>query len=167
MIWAIVGLLMIVLLVMRIAGMLGNGRTQAVPAIPDPAPGFKSAEQVQATSEVMPSEWCEYQGRTPPLRLKIRGQSEENYTRITRQQLATLGPGGINYLSEDQRSAFVSRIAAQAYVADWEGAFYPNGNPIPFSVDNLMAVIEGDQLLTAFVMENAHRLSPAWTSMPG
>lgn len=132
MIWAIVGVLSIVLLLLRIGGMLGGGRPLTAAAMSDPAPGVRSAEEVRAISETMPSEWLTYVGMTPPLRLKIRGQSEDNYTRITRQLIAPFGPGGMNHLSPAQLEAFTTRVVVEAYVSDWEGAEYPNEARCPF-----------------------------------
>jgi hypothetical protein len=173
-----IGLLLIGLLVLLIARAVSATRMTTPPlrVVPsrsdgwvDYAPGNKTAEEVQAVSDAMPSEWCVYEGMTPPLRLKIRGQSRENYVRITRQHIGGHGPDSYALLTEAQRNDLNLRITADAYVTDWEGATYPNGNPLPFSLDNLMALIEKDTLLLAFIRDNAHRLSPPWPSpeVPG
>ena len=161
---------MIVVLTLTIVRMVGGTKTTftVIPGTPadgiDFAPGERSPEEVQAVSDAMPSEWCSYEGLTPPLRLKIRGQSQENYTRITRQHLDAVGRDAFEFLPDAQKGAFLQRISLVAYVVDWEGACYPNGAPLAFSLDNLAALVAKDELLRAFVMENAHRLSPPWPS---
>lgn len=168
----VISLLLIVLLGLWIIQALVGTKTkytivQEGAANPyDPAPGVRSAEEIKAISDAMPSEWCAYQGMTPPLRLKIRGQSLENYTRITRQYLDDVGRDIFINLPAQQQAAVNLRIIVDAYVTDWEGALYPNGNPLPFSLDNVMALLGKDEFLLPFIQDNAHRLSPPWPAQP-
>jgi hypothetical protein len=164
----IIGLLVIVVLIFRIIQMAGGTRAvytvvhHQQPADIDEASGYRSPEEIKAISDAMPSEWCLYEGMTPPLMIKIRGQSEENYTRIVRQNMGAIGRENFKFLSEAQKDELHKRSCIEAYVINWEGALYPNGHPLPFSVGNLMGLIERDPLIFPFIIDNAHRLSPPW-----
>ena len=54
---------------------------------------------------------------------------------------------------------FLPDINAQAYVLDWEGAQYPNGNPLPFSPDRLAILMRKDEILRVFVTDEAWKLA--------
>ena len=164
----VIGVLLIIVLSLAIIRALVGTTTRytVIPNQPesvfDPAPGVRTAAEIGAISDTMSSEWCVYEGVTPPLRLKIRGQSLENYARITRLHLDEFGRDSYAALPPQQQAQILSRISADAYVVDWEGALYPNGNPLPFTQQNLMAMIEKDSFLWPFIQEHAHRLSPPW-----
>ena len=59
-------------------------------------------------------------------------------------------------------AALNPRLIATAYVIDWEGAIYPNGSPMPFTISNIATRLEQDPYLLTFVTDEAHRLSPDW-----
>jgi hypothetical protein len=65
-------------------------------------------------------------------------------------------------LSQQQKEEFLLPVVADAYVSNWEGAQYPNGNAMPFSPANLAIMMAKDHHLGAFVQSEAERISPRW-----
>jgi hypothetical protein len=108
------------------------------------------------------TEWVTYNGRTPSLRLRVRGNSYEGFRRVVRKHIDRVGQDYFEQLSAAERMQFLLQAIAEAYVIEWEGAEYPNGGPMPFSPANLALFMAGDQHLTAFVNQEADRLSPPW-----
>jgi hypothetical protein len=109
-------------------------------------------------------EWLEYPGRTPPLRLHIRGQSYENYRLFARKYLDQLG-SGYALLTPQERHMLSCKTIADAYIADWAGVIYPNGAPIPYSPGEAGLMLAQDEHLFLFVTQNANRLSPEWPAV--
>jgi hypothetical protein len=178
MIFAVVGVLLAVLLLLRIIQILGGTKTKityeweahrepgspVVGASYRPLPAI-TASEAKRRVESMPAEWVTYAGATPPLKLLVRGQSYENYRRLTREAIDEIGQHNFSLLSQAQREGVSYGVIAKAYVVDWEGAVYPNGGVMPFSISNVTARLAGDQHLVGFVTDEAHRLSPPWPNL--
>jgi hypothetical protein len=122
----------------------------------------QSAEETAKQLASQPTEWVTYNGMTPPLRLNIRGQSYESYRRVARVHIDVVGQKNMERFSEAQIAGINNLIVADAYVTDWEGAKYPNGNPMPFSPQDLAVLLSKDEHLLAFVSREAKRISPPW-----
>ena len=103
-----------------------------------------------------------YNGATPPLRLHVRGQTYEGFRRVIRKYIDRIGQDHFDQLSQQQKEEFLLPVVAEAYVSDWEGAQYPNGNAMPFSPANLAIMMAKDPHLGAFVESEAERISPPW-----
>lgn len=172
MISVIIGLLLIVVLVLVIVRMVGGTKTTityqvegqqgSLPPLPD-----KSPEEIKADFAAMSSEWVEYAGATPPLKLRIRGLTHENLRRVSRKLIDELGgQRAIDQLPVDQATQLLfgmnSKLVAEAYVLEWDGALYPNGAPMPYSAANMATRLDADPYLMTFVTDHAHRLSPDW-----
>jgi len=111
----------------------------------------------------MPIEWVTYLGATPPLKLKIRGTTEMMYRQASRKFINLLGQENFERLSNQEKLAAIHAINADIYVLDWEGAFYPNGSPMPFSPSALALLLDKDEHLNVFLSDQVARISPAWT----
>ena len=164
-------------LVLRISGMIGGYRatvtlgTTGTPETPppfdpnrfntSPLPQRTQTELEQIVSS-MQTEWVTYAGATPPLRLRVRGQSYEGFRRVIRKYIDLKGQDHFDRLSQEQKMEFLLPVIADAYVSDWEGAQYPNGNAMPFSPANLAIMMAKDPHLGAFVKSEAERISPPW-----
>jgi hypothetical protein len=168
MIYAIAGVLLIILLVIRIAQATSGTKTvltyeaRSGGSSPRPLPELqpKSASEVDSILD-LPTEWVTYAGATPPLRLNMRGQSLDGYRYTLRKFAAEMGIDVSDLPPEAMEN--VARITtAMAYVVDWEGATYANGAPLAYSARAMAAKLEADPELSIFVSENAQRLSPPW-----
>ena len=168
MIFGILGVLLIVVLILPIIQMVrgtqslitvvhSDDRQIAPPRLPD-----RTTEEVEALIESMPSKWVFYEGMTPPLKLKVRYQTYENFRRFSRKYIDGIGQHNFERLSQEQQQDLLLHIAADAYVCDWEGAHYPNGNPLPYTPANLFSLMTSDPLLINFITEQSHKLGPPW-----
>jgi hypothetical protein len=177
-IYGAVGVLFAVYLLLRISRMLGATKT-TVEFVPAPQPQAptetfhddrfntaplpeRSASELAEQANALKSEWVTYNGFTPPLKLLIKGQSYESYRRVARSQIKLLGQQNVERLSSEQMADFNRSIVARAYVGDWEGAQYPNGNAMPFSPENLRLLMAKDPYLESFITNEAKRVSPPW-----
>jgi len=115
--------------------------------------------------EALPTRWVTYMGATPPLKLEIRGQSYETYRRVMRKHLDGISDGARRAMTETMLHDINLLVVADAYVIDWEGATYANGNPMPFSPAELSARMAVDPPLVSFVTENARAISPPWPAV--
>ena len=106
--------------------------------------------------------WVTYGGATPPLRLHIHGQTYEGFRRVVRKHIDRLGQDYFDQLPQQRKEEFLLPVVAEAYVSDWEGAQYPNGNEMPFSPANLAIMMAKDPHLGAFLQSEAERISPPW-----
>lgn len=122
----------------------------------------RSPQELKARDDALQSEWVTYNGRTPPLRLKVRGNSYEGFRRVTRKYIDIIGQDHFDRLGEAERVQFLLPVIAEAYVLDWDGAQYQNGTAMPYSPANLVLFMAADQHLIAFVNQEADRISPAW-----
>jgi hypothetical protein len=122
----------------------------------------RSAEQLKARDDASESHWVTYNGRTPPLRLKVRGNSYEGFRRVCRKYIDSIGQDHFDRLAEADRVQFMLPVMAEAHVLDWDGAQYQNGTPMPYSPANLALFMAEDQHLIAFVAQEGGRISPRW-----
>lgn len=172
-IYVIVSVLFAVYLLLRILKMLGGGSANAAPPSRSsekfdpnrfntaPLPE-RSAAELESQKNDLKSEWVTYQGATPPLKLLIQGQSYESYRRVVRSQIDLVGQENVERLPPEALADLNRTILANAYVKDWEGAQYPNGNVMPFTPDNLVVRLSGDPYLETFITGEAKRVSPPW-----
>lgn len=124
---------------------------------------IRSLVELASETAKLRTEWVTYGGATPPLKLKVTAQSYESYRRMARQMIdRDIGQENVERLSVEQLEAFNHSVLATAYVADWDGAQYPNGSPMPFSVGNLVVMMAQDPYLEAFIVNEARRISPPW-----
>jgi hypothetical protein len=176
-IYGLIAIAFLIYLVLRIVGMIGGYRTtvtlqttgtrEAPPPFdpnrfntsPLPRRTQKELEQIENS---MQTEWVTYNGATPPLRLHVRGQTYEGFRRVIRKYIDRIGQDHFDQLSQQQKEEFLLPVVAEAYVSDWEGAQYPNGNAMPFSPANLAIMMTKDPHLGAFVESEAERISPPW-----
>jgi hypothetical protein len=164
-------------LVLRIVGMIGGYRTDVAlqtTRTPEKPPPFdpnrfntsplpkRTQNELEQLQNPMRTEWVAYGGATPPLRLHVRGQSYEGFRRVTRKHIDLTGQDNFDRLSQQQKVEFLLPVIAEAYVLDWEGAQYANGNAMPFSPANLAIMMAKDPHFGAFVQSAAERLSPPW-----
>ncbi len=119
----------------------------------------RAAQELQTQAASMPVAWVTYPGATPPLKLKIRGCSEEMYQGAWRKYTDLFAQ-----LSREQIHAYRPLINAEIYVLDWEGALYPNGVPIPFTPDGLAILLRNDPHLDAFLSDQVRQVSPKWSA---
>jgi len=112
----------------------------------------------------MPIEWITYAGMTPELRLQIRGTTEGMFRQTTRKYINMIGQENFEHLSVGERDAMMNTIMAEAYVLDWGGALYPNGNPMPYSASSMALMLAKDPYLVAFLSDQAERLNPGWSN---
>lgn len=129
--------------------------TSEQPEIPTP-----SQAELAARSAAMPSEWVEYPGATPPLKLHVRGQTYETYRLFVRKHLNGVGQEVFEAMSPAMAANFHHTVMADAYVCGWEGAAYPNGAPLAFTPQKLALMLDSDPYLEGFLLETAHRLCP-------
>ncbi len=122
----------------------------------------RSPKEVEHLVQSLPCEWVTYEGCTPPLRLKVRGQTYETYRRMVRAHIDGIGQHYFESLDSAQQTDIFNLIIADIYVTAWEGAQYQNGNPLPFTPENLRILFQRDPLLLNFVIDNARRISPPW-----
>jgi hypothetical protein len=175
----LIAIAFLIYLVLRIAGMIGGYRTTITlrttdtPGAPPPfdAKRFntsplppRSQKELEQIQKSMRTEWVTYGGATPPLRLHVRGQSYEGFRRVVRKYIDLTGQDRFDRLSQQQKEEFLLPVMAEAYVSDWEGAQYPNANPMPFSPANLAIMMAKDPHLGAFVQSEAERISPPWST---
>lgn len=166
----VIGVVFLIYMLLRISRMLGGGaRTVIVnqepyddrPKLPD-----RSAGELQTLLESMPTEWVTYEGMTPPLRLKVRGLTQELYRRFSRAQLDAFGQATLDTLPMAQKmevmKSLLPVINATAYVLDWSGAQYSNGNALPYTPENLATLMHKDEMLRNFVSNEANRMGPKW-----
>ena len=172
MISVIVGVLVIVILALVIIRMVSGSKTTIIYQMesqqggPPPLPDRSSAE-IKASFDAMPSEWVTYMGATPPLKLHVRGLTRENLRRVSRKLIDEMGgQAAMDRLPVDEVTQLMlgmgTRMVAEGYVLDWEGAQYPNGAALPYSTANMTARLDADPYLVTFVTDHAHRLSPDW-----
>jgi hypothetical protein len=168
----IIGVLSAIFLLLRIAQMLGGSVPIAARKKPievfsgdrfniAPLPK-RPAKEIAAQISALKTEWVTYNGMTPPLQLLIRGQSYESYRRVVRSEIDVIGQRNFERLSTQQQAEISRLIVARAYVGEWEGAEYTNGNPMPFSSENLSLLIASDPHLEVFIVTEAGRISPPW-----
>src|SRR5580693_8555600 len=84
------------------------------------------------------------------------------FRRVIRKYIDRIGQDHFDQLSQQQKEEFLLPVVAEAYVSDWEGAQYPNGNAMPFSPANLAIMMAKDPHLGALVESEAERISPPW-----
>ena len=120
----------------------------------------RTTKEIEAQTSNLRKEWATYNGMTPPLKLLIRGQSYVSYRRIVRSQIDVIGQQNFERMLPLQKADFNRSIITYAYVGDWEGAQYANGNLMPFSPANLSLLISNDPYLEAFIVTEARRVSP-------
>jgi hypothetical protein len=174
--YVIVSVLFAIYLVLRIGRMLG-GRSVTVmgrESGPQPHATFdpnrfntaplpkRTDEEIKAHDETLQMEWVTYNGRTPPLRLKLRGNTYEGFRRVIRKYIDIVGQDHFDGLSHAERMQLMPLFIAEAYVIEWEGAQYPNGAPMPYSPANLALFMAGDQHLIVFADQESQRISPPW-----
>ncbi len=135
-------------------------KAPSLPPLPE-----RSSSEVDEMFGWTAANWVEYPGRTPPLRLKIRGLSEELFRRVARKHVGPLGRIWSQRAALELTFRFENLVMAEAYVLDWEGATYPNGAPMLYSPENLAAFMATDPHLVAFIRQEAHRLSPKWSDL--
>lgn len=173
-----VGALFAIYLLLRIGKILGTAKTTVeyvpAPQSQTPAETFsgdrfntaplpeRTASEIKEQTDALKLEWVTYGGSTPPLRLLIQGQTYETYRRIARGRIDLLGQQNVERLSPEQMADFNRSIIAHAYVRNWEGAQYPNGNAMPFTPENLTLLMERDPYLESFITNEAKRVSPPW-----
>ncbi len=161
--WLVVVVIAIYYLFLRPYKIIYRVRTRWDPNRFNTAPvPTRSSQQLKERDDALQSEWITYNGRTPPLRLKVRGNSYEGFRRVVRKYIDTIGQDHFDRLAEAERVQFLLPVMAEAYVLDWDGAQYQNGTPMPYSPANLVLLMAGDQHLIAFVKQEAERISPAW-----
>jgi hypothetical protein len=157
----LISIAVLILLVARIARLSG-GSSMIPQADPFPLPD-RTADEVERMLAEMPTRWVTYNGMTPPLQLKVRAVTEELYRRFTRAQMDAIGQKNIATLPFQERmklmQSFLPDINARAYVLDWQGAAYPNGQPLPYTPDHLAILMRNDELLRLFVTDEAGRLA--------
>jgi hypothetical protein len=185
-VYGLISILFLVYLVLRIVKMLTQKPAAPKrPASPinwnfknDPSPDSKfdpnrfntaalpkrSSEEIKRQYDSMPSEWITYNGLTPPLRLKVRGQSYESFRRVARKYIDLVGQATFERYSDAQKAEVNNHIIAEAYVTDWEGPQYPDGNPMLYTPANLVILMSKDEHLLPHVTSEAQRISPAWPS---
>jgi hypothetical protein len=86
----------------------------------------------------------------------------KGFRRVIRKYIDRTGQHHFERLPDADRLQFLLPVIAEAYVMELEGAQYRNGEPMPYSPANLALFMAGDQHLTAFVEQEADRLSPPW-----
>jgi hypothetical protein len=170
---AIVAILTIIGLILQIAKNTGGiktttstvqghfdegGKFHPGPALPAPLPLTQEEFDRQLAS--MPVEWVTYMGATPSVRLKIRGVTELMYRQICRKYINMMGQEQFERMPFSEKDAVIRMINSELYVLDWDGAAYPNGNPMPFSPSALMLLLDKDQHLRAFLSDEVARISP-------
>ncbi len=173
-----VAILLLILLTLRIIQILGGTKTRITidysENMQDGSPGGltpmppmpeRTSEQIGAIIEGGQTEWVTYPGMTPPLRMKMRGQSLEGYRWVLRAHAVELGFADLADIPTQMRDALTHVVMARAYVTDWEGPSYPNGVAMPYSPANLASFMDRDDALFNFVAENAHRISPPWPAV--
>jgi hypothetical protein len=123
-----------------------------------------SSEEFEQQAASMPVEWITYVGMTPELLLKIRGTTQGMFRQTTRKYINIIGQENFERLSTSERNAMMDAIMAEAYVLDWNGALYPNGNPMPYSASSLAVMLAKDPLLGTFLSDQDERLNPGWAN---
>lgn len=176
-IYGLIAVAFLIYLVLRIVEIIGGHRTfvslQGTPTPKTPPPfdpnRFNTSplpqqfqKELEQTQNSMQTKWVTYDGATPPLRLHIRGQTYEGFRRVSRKHIDLFGQHNFDQLSQRQREEFLLGVVADAYISDWKGARYPNGNAMPFSSANLAIMMAKDPHLGAFVQSEAERISPPW-----
>jgi hypothetical protein len=174
-IFAVIPVVFLIYLLLRIAGMVGGTTTVTTkhiangPGQPKPLEDL-TKQQVEEKLASMPTEWITYMGSTPPLELKVRGVTEDLYRRFTKAKADAFGRDTLERMSRQEQMALVMNwtpeIMARAYVIDWRGAVYPNGNPMPFDPAQLAVMTKRDEFLGNFIAQTTDRLcaSVGWTS---
>jgi hypothetical protein len=162
-----VSVVFLIYLLLRISRMLdGNGRVVHTEPSVTPELPRRSDEEVDALLASMPTAWVTYDGMTPPLQLKVRGLTQELYRRFTKARIDAFGRDTLNSLPPNEAMEVVRGLLpdvnASAYVLDWSGATYPNGKPLPYTPDNMAALMRKDDMLRNFVSDEAGKLGPAW-----
>jgi len=168
MIFAIIGVLLIISLSLTIIRQVAGTRIEttiryeaASPSGLAPLPELPvaSAGVIEALTDTE-TEWVTYPGRTPSLRLKMRGQSMDGYRYILRKVAAAMGVADLSRMPPELVQPILELSRATAYVVDWEGVAYPNGEPAPYSARALVEMMEADGMLSTFVTDHSERLSP-------
>lgn len=163
----LVSVAFLIYLLLRIERMTTRSRS-TVASAPTPSrasdlPDLSEAE-IQTQLATMPTKWVSYEGMTPPLKLRIRGLNRDLYRLLTRAEFERHGYGNPETLSRDVLVKVVEQlhpiINANNLVVDWNGAQYPNGNPMPYSPDNLVILMRKDPFLSNFIAEEAGKLGP-------
>ena len=105
---------------------------------------------------------------TPPLKLKLRGLTEELYRRFTRSCIDIHGRDNLDMLTMNEKleimKGLLPNINAKAYVTDWSDAQYPNGTPMAYASDDLAVFMRKDEFLRNFISEEARKLAPDWSN---
>ncbi len=122
----------------------------------------RTAEELKRHDDSLQTEWVTYNGYTPPLRLKVRGNSYKGVRGSMRKYIDRIGQDHYERLSDAERAQFMRPELAESHVLEWEGAQYQNGAPMPFSPANLALFMAAAQHLVAFVQQEAERISPSW-----
>ena len=166
----VIGVVFLIYLLLRISRMLGSSTSGRV--IPSesydtrPKLPTRSETEIQTILDSMPTKWLIYEGSTPPLNIRVRGLSREFYRRFWRNHLDTM-QNYLDTLPPKEKQDFVMsqtpNVNALAYVVEWNGALYPNGNPLPGTVDNLAVLIRKDEMLRNFISEESGKISPDWS----
>lgn len=164
---ALIGVVFLVYLLLRIVRMLDGGpRTPSVAPQGPPELPKRSEAEIETLLESMPTKWVAYEGMTPPLELKIRGLTYELWRRFARHHLDQFGQHTLDALPVAEAAkvsaSLLPNINDQAYVLDWRGMTYPNGNPLPYTSENLATLMRKDEFLMNFVSKEAEKLSPDW-----
>jgi hypothetical protein len=164
-----VSVVFLIYLLLRISRMVGGTTTTVVShqtiGVPPDWPHRSDAE-IQALLASMPTEWVTYEGMTPPLQLKVRGLTQELFRRFVSAQHDNFGRDVLARLSTSEQievgKSLLPNVISLAYVVDWKGVAYPNGNPVPYTPDNLASLLRKDEMLTNFIDAQAERIGPAW-----
>ena len=165
---AAVSVAFLIYLILRISRMVWGTTTVVSTA---PAPGLpdlpdRSKAEVNALLASMPTAWVTYEGMTPPLQLKLRGLTHELYRRFTTEFLDAYGRQNFDHLPQHEIMEVMMKILpdlnASAYVLDWKGATYTNGNPLPYTRDNMASLMRKDEMLRNFVSDQAGKIGPGW-----
>jgi hypothetical protein len=173
----LIAVALLIYLVLRIVEMIGGYRTTVTLRATDkprPPPPFdpnrfntsplprRSQRELEQIQNSLQTKWVTYGGATPSLRLHIQGQTYEGFRRVVRKHIDRFGQDNFDQLSQQRKEEFLLPVVAEAYVSDWEGAQYPNGNEMPFSPANLAIMMAQDPHLGAFLQSEAERISPPW-----
>jgi hypothetical protein len=77
--------------------------------------------------------------RDTPVKLKMAGPDGTLYARVQRDMVQTVLKAREEGKTIDETKASIDMLAH--LVLDWTGIFYTNGEPVPFSYDNVVTVL--------------------------
>ena len=165
----LIGIAFFFYLILRIGRMLSGSQHRGIvkqeirddrPKLPD-----RSDDEIQRILSGMLDKWVVYPGTTPPIQLRVRAISEEMYRRYSRAHADAFGQDTLDRLPMAEKvevmKGLLPDINAHAYVVDWKGVTYPNGHPLPFSHDQLAAMMRKDDALRLFITDESFKLSQA------